>query len=118
MKISRILLLLSLVASAAGCESIYERDVTVTVTGPTTIAVGATVLLTAKLDYSNGVSETIGPSTAGSVIWSSSNTAIATVDVFGAVTGVAKGTVTITCTASPFLTDGKRTPGTLDITVQ
>ena len=118
MKTSRMLACIALAASAAACESIYERDITAPVSGPTTVAVGASVILTARLDYSNGVSETVGPSTAGSVVWSSSNTAVATVDVFGVVTGVAKGTATITATPSPLLTDGKRTPGTLEITVQ
>src|SRR5688572_23835592 len=100
MKTSRILALIAVIASAASCESISEREITVTVSGPTTVAVGATVILTAKMDFSNGVSEVVGPSTAGSVMWSSSNTAIATVDVFGVVTGVAKGTATITATPS------------------
>ncbi len=51
------------------------------ITGPTTVCAGATIALS--------------DATAGG-IWSSSNTAVATVSGFGIVTGIATGTATIT----------------------
>ena len=116
MKTIRTLLLAALIAGA-GCESIYDRDVTAVVTGPATVQVGATVVLTATLEYSRGASEIVGPSTATLVIWSSSDITIATVDVFGGVTGVAPGSVTITATPAPGNVDGTRTAGTHAMTV-
>jgi len=110
--------LLAAIVSAAGCEGIYQRDVRAVVTGPATVAVGASVLLNVTLEYEDGRKDPLGPAGAGSVIWSTSSSAIATVDVFGVVTGVAKGSVTITATPSPFVTDGKRTPGTHNMSVQ
>ena len=111
-------LLVTLVVAATGCEPIYERDITATVTGPATLAVGATVLLQCTLDYSDGTRSPLSPATASAVVWTSSNNAIATVDFFGGVTGVAPGSVTITATPAPFSTDGKRNPGTHAMTVQ
>ena len=110
--------LLALIAVAAGCEGIYQRDITAVVTGPATLAVGSTVLLQCTLQYSDGSSSPIAPSSAAAVVWSSSNTSIATVDFFGGVTGVAPGAVTITATPAPFSTDGKRNPGTHAMTIQ
>jgi len=112
------LLLLAAIVSAAGCEGIYQRDVTAVVTGPSTVAVGASVLLNVTLEFEDGKKDPLGPAGAGSVLWSTSNSAIATVDMFGVVTGVARGSVTITATPSPFITDGKRTPGTHNMTVE
>lgn len=57
------------------------------------IQVGAQVLLTATVQLSDGNSET-------SVIWSSSNTGVATVNTSGVVTAVAPGTVTITAAST------------------
>ena len=57
----------------------------VSITGDSTVAAGSTVSLTA----------TTVPADA-SVIWSSSDSAVATVNASGVVTGVAAGTVTIT----------------------
>ena len=117
-RIVRVLGAAILAAAVASCEGAYQRDITATVTGPSTVAVGSTVLLTVRLDYSDGASEILTPATAGAVIWTSSNNAIATVDGFGGVTCVSRGSATITATPSPFSTDGKRTPGTHTITVQ
>jgi uncharacterized protein YjdB len=111
-------LLFTLVIAAAGCEGIYQRDITATVTGPSTVAVGSTVLLQCVLEYSDGTKSPLSPASASAVFWTSSNNAVATVDFFGAVTGVAKGEATITATPAPFSTDGKKTPGTHTITVQ
>lgn len=116
MRTMRILLLAG-VAAAAGCEAIYDRDVTAVVSGPATVRVGTTVLLSATLQYSRGPAQVIGPSQAGFVMWSSSDIAIATVDVFGGVTGIAPGSVTITATPAPGNVDGTRTPGTHAMTV-
>lgn len=110
--------LAGLLLFGAGCEGIYQRDITAVVTGPSTISVGQTVLLQCTLEYSDGSKSPLTPSLAGAVIWTSSNNAVATVDGFGGVTGVSAGTVTITATPSPFQTDGKRTPGNHSITVQ
>jgi uncharacterized protein YjdB len=118
MRYVRLAVLAALVAAGAACESIYDRDVTVVVTGPTTVQVGETVLLNARLEYSKGLPEIVGPSTAALVSWSSSNTTIATVDFFGFVTGVAPGSVTITATPASGITDGKRTAGTHAMTVE
>ena len=117
MKTIRAALLVAL-AAAAGCESIYERDITAVVTGPATLAVGATVLLQCTLEYSDGSKNPLSPATASAVVWTSSNNNVATVDFFGVVAGVAPGSVTITATPAPFQTDGKRTPGSITITVQ
>ncbi|HEX6322359.1 MAG TPA: Ig-like domain-containing protein [Vicinamibacterales bacterium] len=116
MKTIRTVLLAAVIAGA-GCKSIYDRDVTAVVTGPATVKVGETVVLQATLEYSRGAAEIIGPSTAGLVMWSSSDVAIARVDVFGGVTGVAPGSVTITATPAPGNVDGTRTAGTHAMTV-
>ena len=110
--------LLGVIAVAAGCEGIYQRDITAVVTGPSTLAVGSTVLLQCTLEYSDGSKSPLSPASASAVVWTSSNNSIATVDFFGAVTGVAPGSVTITATPAPFQTDGKRTAGTHAMTVQ
>ena len=77
---------------------------TVTITGNTTIAQGATSQLTAVLRDAAG-----NVLTGRVVTWSSSNTAVATV-ANGLVTGVAPGTATITATS-----EGRS--GTTNITV-
>lgn len=56
----------------------------------TTIAVGASETLTATIAPTNATNK--------KVTWTSSNAAVATVDASGKVTGVAKGTATITVT--------------------
>jgi uncharacterized protein YjdB len=118
MKKMRVLFLAGVIAIAgAGCKSIYDRDVTAVVTGPATVQVGATVVLSVTLEYSRGAAEVIGPSQAAFVMWSSSDITIATVDVFGGVTGIAPGSVTITATPAPGNVDGSRTPGTHAMTV-
>jgi len=64
---------------------------TITITGETTVMVGATINLSVSYDPVNSIN---------GVTWSSSNEAIATVDSNGVVTGVATGTVTITATST------------------
>ena len=77
----------------------------VTVTGDSTVFVGSEVQLEAE----------VSPEDADlpEVTWSSSNTRIATVDEGGMVTGVARGTVTITATAA----DGSKKSGSRKLTV-
>ena len=93
------------------CATEANKYVRVAVTGVTvgpatsTGAVGSTVQLTA----------TIAPAgaTGKKVTWSSSNSAVATVDVRGLVTRLTKGTVTITATSQ----DDATKTGTSVITV-
>ena len=79
----------------AGSDSIDGKDelettkVVITPSKPT-VAVGATVALTAKLTPSGSVDP---------VKWSSDNESVATVSGTGVVTGVAKGTAVITATS-------------------
>lgn len=68
----------------------------VTVSPPTAcLAVGQTVQLTATVKDSAGA-----PLPGKSVTWATSNGAVATVDTTGLVTGVAKGSATITATST------------------
>ena len=69
----------------------------------TDVEVGKTITLTAKVSPENATDKT--------VTWSSSDTAIATVDSTGKVTGVAAGTATITAKA------GEKTAA-VDVTVK
>jgi len=106
-------------AGAAGCETLYSRDVTAVISGPATVTVGATVLLNVRLEYSDGSFVDLGPSHIGTVVWQTSNASIAAVDQAGVVTGVARGAVTITATPHPTTTGtGTRTAGTHQMTVQ
>lgn len=63
----------------------------VKISGKKKVKVKKTIQLTAKLTKKKSTD---------SVTWSSSNTAVATVDSYGLVTGVKKGKVKITCTAA------------------
>ncbi len=62
------------------------------VSGSSSVVSGATTTLTASVDPSGATNQTI--------MWSSSNTAVATVDASGVVTGVGGGTATITATTA------------------
>jgi rhamnogalacturonan endolyase len=78
----------------------------VTVSGPTEVSVNSTVTLSATVAPGNASNQ--------NVVWSSSNTAVATVNPSsGVVTGVSGGTVTITATAA----DGGGASDTHDVTV-
>ena len=68
--------------------SIYDS---VSITGSDSVFVGDTLPLTATV---------FGVNADSTVIWSSSNTSVATVDSNGVVTGVAVGTATITATST------------------
>ena len=118
MRISRVCLLVAFAAAASCTPGLYARDVTAIVSGPTTVQAGATVQLNVRLDYSDGATLLLQPSMMGSVEWTSSNAAVATV-IRGAVTGVAAGSVTITATPSVTSTGtGERIPGNHQMTVQ
>ncbi len=84
----------------ASCKPV-EPNVAVTgvTVSPTTLSlsVGGTSKLTATVAPSNATNK--------NVTWASSNTAVATVDASGTVTGVAAGTANITVTTA----DGKKT---------
>ena len=103
-----------------GCTpGMYSRDVTAVVSGPTSVRVGATVQLTVRLEFSDGSVRLLAPSMMASVEWSSSNTAVASINFQGTVTGVAPGTAVITATPATTSTGtGDRTAGTHTITVQ
>ena len=89
------------------CSVTVTTAVTSVTVSPTTLSlnVGGTYTLT----------KTVSPSTASNpnVTWSTSSTAVATVDSSGKVTAVAKGTCTITCTSSADSTK----KGTCSVTV-
>lgn len=75
----------------------------VTVTGTATVTVAATTQLTAAWDP-------VMENEPGTIIWKSSDVAVATVDTTGLVTGVAAGTAIITA-------EIRGVPGTLEVTV-
>ena len=106
--------------------NLYQGGISYTVKGDVTFTVNVTKIKvthitldsTAEtLEVGDGVAlaETVLPANAydASVTWSSSNTAVATVDAEGAVTAVAEGTAIITATAN----DGSGVSATCTITV-
>lgn len=78
----------------------------IAVSGKTTVTKGETI----QLSYTT-TPEIVSPSTIAGLTWSSSNTAVATVDSTGLVTGVAAGTATITVKVSDTVS------ATYDVTV-
>jgi hypothetical protein len=127
-----LLIAMSLVACYT--PAMYKRDVTAVIEGPNRVAVGQSVQLIARLDFSDGATWATQPSVNGSVDWVSSNPAVAavvaatsglTVNVGGVagvtpglVTGVTPGEVTITATPRASTTGvGQRIPGSFRITV-
>ena len=80
----------SLSATSAVTVASSVTLVSIAVTpNPTTVEVGSNVALTATGHYSDGSSNTMA---AGSLVWSSDNSAVATVSAAGLVSGVAAGT--------------------------
>jgi len=77
----------------------------ITVTGDSTLAVGASTALTATVAPTNATDKTVA--------WSTSDASIATVTSAGVVTGINNGTVTITATSNAVST----VTGTKSITV-
>lgn len=112
MKVRFLYLLCLLTCILPACSSDdnepVDEPVTITVTGvsvsPESISLecGETKQLTAKISPENA--------TAGDITWTSSDEAIATVSSDGTVTGISKGTATVTATVS-----GKS--GTCEVTV-
>lgn len=107
-----------LLVAAACTPGTFRRDVTAVVSGPTTVDSGATIQLTVRLEYSDGFVRLLSPTAMASVEWKSSNTAIATVNFQGIVTGVAAGTATITATPALTAGSGERIPGSVAIDVR
>lgn len=113
-----------------GCDdlltpSMYKRDVTAVINGPTSLVVGETVQLTVTLNFSDGESAT-WPRTINGVIsrsdaadFTSSNPAVATVSTYlWVLTAISPGETTITATPTAGTTGtGKRIPGTLRVVV-
>jgi uncharacterized protein YjdB/beta-glucanase (GH16 family)/methyltransferase-like protein len=93
----------NLITEAESCSIVSVTGVTVSPTS-VSVAAGATTQLSATVAPSNASNKT--------VTWTSSNTAVATVNSNGLVTGVATGTATITATTQ----DGAKT-ATSSITV-
>jgi trimeric autotransporter adhesin len=81
----------------AGCKNFFIPPSLTTVTvSPSTpsVAIGKTQQMIATATYDNGTTDTVTDSAS----WSTSDNAIATVSSKGLVTGVAKGTATISAT--------------------
>lgn len=126
-----LLIAMSLVACVT--PAMYKRDVTAVIEGSNRVAVGQSVQLIARLDYSDGATWATQPSVNDHVDWVSSNPAIAVVAatagltrnvggvaglVPGLVTGVTPGEVTITATPRASTTGvGQRIPGSFRMTV-
>lgn len=103
---------------ACGTPAMYKRDVTAVIEGPSRVAVGQSIQLNARLDYSDGATWATQPSVNDNVDWVSSNPAVAVVGGAGLVTGVTPCEVTITATPRASTTGvGQRIPGSFRMTV-
>jgi hypothetical protein len=92
-------------------------DLVATISGPSTLQVGASAQYRASITRNGKPQSPTAPS-GDAVMWASSDDAIATVTPQGVVTGVAPGQVTISGTPfDGFSKGGTRTPGTLLVTV-
>lgn len=92
-----------------------SKTCTVTVRTPVTGVSVSPTTLTLNVGGTYTLAKTISPSGASNqnVVWSTNNTAVATVDSSGKVTAIAKGTCTITCTSS----ENSNYKGTCAVTV-
>jgi hypothetical protein len=89
-------------------QAIEQLDLT---PSPLTVTVGSTSPLSAMATYSDGTSGNI----AGNCTWTSSDTAVATVDALGVVTGVSRGETQVEADCSDLTADVSVTvasPGT------
>ena len=75
------------------CEKLVETTGVTVTPGTATVAAGSTTALTAALTPSGAT---------GNITWTTSNSAVATVNSSGVVTGVAAGTATITAASGNF----------------
>jgi hypothetical protein len=91
-------------------------DLVTTISGPSTLQVGASAQFRASVTRDGKPQSPTSPA-GEAVSWASSDDAIATVTTLGVVTGVAPGQVTISGTPFSFSNRGARTPGTLLVTV-
>ncbi len=91
--------------SAGSGEEVKVTGITVTSTSGDEVHVGETLQLEAAVTPDNATNK--------AVTWKSSDTAVATVNASGLVTGVKEGTATITATAA----DGSGVTGTFDVDV-
>lgn len=92
-----------------------SKTCSVTVRTPVTGVSVSPTTLTLNVGGTYTLAKTISPSGASNqnVVWSTNNTAVATVDSSGKVTAVGKGTCTITCTSS----ENSNYKGTCSVTV-
>ena len=92
-----------------------SKTCSVTVRTPVTGVTVSPTTLTLNVGGTYTLAKTISPSGASNqnVVWSTNNTAVATVDSSGKVTAVGKGTCTITCTSS----ENSNYKGTCAVTV-
>ena len=99
--VSRTLVAAGLALSLAGCGNPQGLDSIAVSPGTQSMAVGKTTQFTATGTYGNA-NHASTQNITGSVTWSSSNTAVATVSSGGLATGVGAGTTTITASAAAF----------------
>ncbi|MBR4461089.1 MAG: Ig-like domain-containing protein, partial [Erysipelotrichaceae bacterium] len=96
-------------------NSSIKSTCTVTVYQPVTSISLDQSTMTLSIDETKKITATVSPSGASNknINWTSSNTNVATVDTNGNVTGIAKGSATITATAA----DGSGVTATCGVTV-
>jgi uncharacterized protein YjdB len=98
----RSLLLVSLVVPFAGCGSSTDVDsITISPTA-STLAIGATVQLTAIGSVGHGSHPATSTNITATANWNSTSTKVATVSAAGVVTAVGAGSATITATMQGF----------------
>lgn len=103
------------ITCTSSADSSKKGTCSVTVTTAVTGVTVSPTTLSLNVGGTHVLSKTVLPATASNknVTWSTSSTAVATVDSSGKVTAVAKGTCTITCTSSADSTK----KGTCSVTV-
>jgi hypothetical protein len=89
-----------LLALLAGCSTQSLRSITLNPAGPLTLAAGQTAQFQALGAYIQGTHAPVTMNITTSAKWTSSNTAVATVNASGLVTANSAGTTTITASAT------------------
>ena len=116
LRLAMVLVVALALTSVPACDK-CNGDVTVHVTGPATMHVGAVAKLGVMETYTDGSSSPWQPS-AHTIFWESSDTGVVTVSVDGVVSAIAQGTATVTGTPLVICTGAvDRTPGTVTIAV-